>query len=86
MPVWMDVLTMRVSAGTTAGEIAWRRWDGIGSRGQVEGWLERMSLEISASESGEKCVNEFMFMHLADAFIQIDLHCIQVTVSTFYQL
>ncbi len=24
-------------------------------------------------------------MHLADAFIQSDLHCIQVTVSTFYQ-
>ncbi len=27
----------------------------------------------------------FTFMHLADAFIQSDLHCIQVTVSTFYQ-
>ncbi len=25
-------------------------------------------------------------MHLADAFIQSDLHCIQGTVSTFYQL
>ncbi len=25
-------------------------------------------------------------MHLADDFIQSDLHCIQVTVSTFYQL
>ncbi len=25
-------------------------------------------------------------LHLADAFIQSDLHCIQVTVSTFYQL
>ncbi len=25
-------------------------------------------------------------MHLADAFIQSDLQCIQVTVSTFYQL
>ncbi len=25
-------------------------------------------------------------MHLADAFIQSDLYCIQVTVSTFYQL
>ncbi len=25
-------------------------------------------------------------MHLADAFIQSDLHCIQVTVSTFDQL
>ncbi len=28
----------------------------------------------------------FTFMHLADAFIQSDLHCIQVTVSTVYQL
>ncbi len=28
----------------------------------------------------------FTFMHFADAFIQSDLHCIQVTVSTFYQL
>ncbi len=28
----------------------------------------------------------FTFMHLADAFIQSDLHCIQVTVSTFYQV
>ncbi len=28
----------------------------------------------------------FTFMHLADAFIQSDLHCIKVTVSTFYQL
>ncbi len=26
----------------------------------------------------------FTFMHLADAFIQSDLHCIQVTVSTFF--
>ncbi len=26
----------------------------------------------------------FTFIHLADAFIQSDLHCIQVTVSTFY--
>ncbi len=28
----------------------------------------------------------FTFSHLADAFIQSDLHCIQVTVSTFYQI
>ncbi len=28
----------------------------------------------------------FTFMHLADTFIQSNLHCIQVTVSTFYQL
>ncbi len=28
----------------------------------------------------------FTFMHLADSFIQSDLHCIQVTVLHFYQL
>ncbi len=28
----------------------------------------------------------FTFMHLADAFIQSDLHCIQVIVFTFDQL
>ncbi len=28
----------------------------------------------------------FTFMHLADAFIQSDLHCIEVTGFTFYQL
>ncbi len=59
--VWRDVFTMWVSAGTTAGEMAWTRWDGIGSSRQVVGWLERMSLEISVSESEEKYVNEFMF-------------------------
>ncbi len=31
-------------------------------------------------------VHTHTFTHLADAFIQSDLHCIQVTVSTFYQL
>ncbi len=36
--------------------------------------------------SGFSCTFTFTFMHLADAFIQSDLHCIQVTVSTFYQL
>ncbi len=42
-------------------EMAWRRWDGIGSSRQVVGWLERMSLETSASETKEKDVNECMF-------------------------
>ncbi len=28
----------------------------------------------------EYLLNTFTFMHLADAFIQSDLHCIQVTV------
>ncbi len=60
-PVWRDVLMMWVSVGTTAGEMAWRKWDGIGSSGQVVGWLERMSLETSSSESEEKDVNECMF-------------------------
>ncbi len=29
---------------------------------------------------------EILHLHLSDAFIQSDLHCIQGTVSTFYQL
>ncbi len=33
MPVRIDVLIMCVSAGRSAGEIAWRRCEGIGSRG-----------------------------------------------------
>ncbi len=33
---------------------------------------------------GFKMRSFISFMHLADAFIQRDLHCIQVTVSTFY--
>ncbi len=32
----------------------------------------------------ERYTFTFTFMHLADAFIQRDLHCIQVTVSTFF--
>ncbi len=39
MPVRRDVLIMCVSAGKSAGEIAWRRCEGIGSRGHVVGWL-----------------------------------------------
>ncbi len=31
-------------------------------------------------------VRYHLHLHLSDAFIQSDLHCIQVTVSTFYQL
>ncbi len=44
---------MCVSAGKSVGEIAWRRCEGIGSRGQVVGWLER-SLDTSASVRGQK--------------------------------
>ncbi len=43
-----------VSAGKSAGEIAWRRCEGIGSRGHVVGWLERRSLDTSASVRGQK--------------------------------
>ncbi len=53
MPVRRDVLMMCVSAGKSAGEIAWRRCEGIGSRGHVVGWLER-SLDTSASVRGQK--------------------------------
>ncbi len=35
-------------------EIAWRRCEGIGSRGHVVGWLERRSLDTSASVRGQK--------------------------------
>ncbi len=54
MPVRRDVLIMCVSAGRSAGEIAWRRCEGIGSRGDVVGWLERRSLDTSASVKGQK--------------------------------
>ncbi len=49
-------------------------------------WL-RLGLQIGSQigfTTGDKFT--FTFMHLADAFIQSDLHCIQVTVSTFDQL
>ncbi len=54
MPVRRDVLIMCVSAGRSAGEIAWRRCEGIGSRGHVVGWLERRSLDTSGSVKGQK--------------------------------
>ncbi len=54
MPVRRDVLIMCVSAGRSAGEIAWRRCEGIGSRGHVVEWLERRSLDTSASVRGQK--------------------------------
>ncbi len=54
MPVRRDVLMMCVSAGRSAGEIAWRRCEGIGSRGHVVGWLERRSVDTSASVRGQK--------------------------------
>ncbi len=54
MPVRRDVLIISVSAGKSAGEIAWRRCEGIGSRGHVVEWLERRSLDTSASVRGQK--------------------------------
>ncbi len=45
---------MCVSAGKSVGEIAWRRCEGIGSRGHIVGWLERRSLDTSASVSRQK--------------------------------
>ncbi len=48
------MLIMCVSAGKSVGEIAWRRFEGIGSRGHFVGWLERRSLDTSASVSGQK--------------------------------
>ncbi len=48
------MLIMCVSAGKSVGEIAWRRCEGIGSRGHVVEWLERRSLDTSASVSGQK--------------------------------
>ena len=49
---------MCVSGDVIEDEIACRRWDGIGSRGQVVAWLERMSFVTSSSESAEKVEND----------------------------
>ncbi len=54
VPVRRDVLMMCVSAGKSEGTIAWRRCEGFGSRGHVVGWLERRSLDTSASVRGQK--------------------------------
>ncbi len=54
VPVRRDVLMMCVSAGKSAGEIAWRRCEGIASRGHVVGWLERRSFNTCASVRGQK--------------------------------
>ncbi len=54
VPVRRDVLIMCVSAGKSVGEISWRRCVGIGSRGHVVEWLERRSLDTSASVMRQK--------------------------------
>ncbi len=53
MPVRRNVLIMCVSAGKSVEEIAWRRCEGIGSRGHVVGWLEKRSLDTSEGTEGE---------------------------------
>ncbi len=68
MPVRRDVLIMCVSAGKSVGEIAWRRCEGIGSRGHVIGWLERRSLDTSASVKKKKNIyilSLFQNLHLS---------------------
>ncbi len=54
IPVRRDELMMCVSAGKSVGEIAWRKFEGIGSKGHVVGWLERRSLDTSVSVRGQK--------------------------------
>ncbi len=53
MPVRREVLVMCVCC-KSVGEIAWRRCEGIGSRGHDVGWLERRSLDTSGSGRGQK--------------------------------
>ncbi len=50
MPMRKDVFMICKSVGETA----WMRYEGIGSRGQVVGWLERRSSDTSASVRGQK--------------------------------
>lgn len=47
MPVVRDVLMMCVMVGLSVGAIAFRRVEGMGSRGQVVGWFERRSMDVS---------------------------------------
>ncbi len=69
-----------------------RSWNALPDRNRVQ--CERSDpwtwVRKKIGTANGVCVNQawftFTFMHLADAFIQSDLHCIQVTVSTFYQL
>ncbi len=92
VPVRRDVLMMCVSAGKSVGEIAWRRCEGIGSRGHVVGWLERRSLDTSASVRGQKAKRGVLSVdvvvdHSRQLFFffywtqknkwTVDLHCIE---------
>ncbi len=65
MPVRRDVLMMCVSAGKSVGEIAWRRCEGIGSRGHVVGWLERRSLDTAGPWRGQKAKRGVLAIDMA---------------------
>ncbi len=52
VPARREILCVR--AGNRGGEIAWKRCVGIGSRGHVVGWLQRRSLDTSASVREQK--------------------------------
>ncbi len=54
IPVRRDELIMYVSSGKSVGEIAWRRSEGIGSRGHIVGWLERRNCDTSTSVRRQK--------------------------------
>ncbi len=53
MPVRRDVLIICVSAGKSVEEIAWRRCEGIGSRGHVVGWQKFGYFRLSEGTEGE---------------------------------
>ncbi len=49
-------------------------------------WLYQITVGLCGQTNltyVDKQTFTFTFMHLADAFIQSDLHCIQVTVTCF---
>ncbi len=55
---------MCVAAGKSEGEIAWRRCEGIGSRGHVVGWLGWRSFDTSASVRGQKAKRGFLAIYV----------------------
>ncbi len=60
--------------------------NGTKFKGLTNYWTGKTILNLWPFQYRPLTTFTFTFMHLADAFIQSDLHCIQVTVSTFYQL
>ncbi len=55
------------------------------TKATISNTLRRQGLKSCSARRVPLLTFTFTFMHLADAFIQSDLHYIQVTVSTFYQ-